>query len=165
MEKRVIEKNKYIIYNEDRKILTFTPIIEHGIKHIAIPSSVVKGYDVNSTGKFYQDVKKQVLDEEDLCFLKQVAYEVGTYKCENRKLKKQTLRMVRNYYSFYKEFTSEDYRAIMELCYEHGVLPEFLSIEEIISCLRCTKNKKIDIDKNLMQPLEELQKRLDFKIY
>lgn len=163
MEKRIVEKDKYIIYNEDKKILTFTTSNSKGINHISIPNLVKKGYNIDSTGEFYRYIVQKLLLNEDVCFLGSSSYEIEVFSTKNGKLKKEILKVIKNYYSYYKEFTKDDYELVIKLCHQNHVLPDFFTFEELRHLFLHNERKKIDM--NLEQPLEELQKRLDFKIY
>ena len=163
MDKRIVEKDKFIIYNEDKKMLTFTTSNSKDIKHISIPNLARKGYYIDSTGEFYRYIVQQLLKSEDTCFLGSSSYEVEVFSAKNGKLKKEILKVIKNCYSYYKEFIKEDYQIIMNLCYKNDVLPYFFTFEELKHLFFYRERKKIDMD--LEQPLLELQKKLNFKIY
>ena len=108
-----------------------------------------------------------LVEQQNLCYLKQSIHTQNIYTTINRKLKSQTLQTLRNYYSYYKEFSEQDYEDIIKLCYKNNVLPHFLTIDElkqlIISYNGLSSGYKIDISMN--ESLDELQKRLSFKKY
>ena len=167
MQKRVLEKNKYLIYNKDRKILVFTSVSQNGFRYITVPGLILKGYNIDSTGKFSKLIRAKLIKEENLCYLKSATCETETYITENGKLKKQMLKQIRNYYSYYKEFSKEDYIFITKLCYLYNVLPEFLSIEEINKYIDIKLKIKTcyDIDVSMKESIEELAKKLKFIKY
>lgn len=160
------EKNKYVIYNEDGKVLVFTSKSGREYYDIYIPTVIVTGLaDVND--KFNADILNLLVEQQNLCYLKQSIHTQNIYTTINRKLKSQTLQTLRNYYSCYKEFSKQDYEDIIKLCYKNNVLPHFLTIDElkqlIISYNGPSSGYKIDISMN--ESLDELQKRLSLKKY
>ena len=57
-----------------------------------------------------------LVEQQNLCYLKQSIHTQNIYTTINRKLKSQTLQTLRNYYSYYKEFSEQDYEDIIKLC-------------------------------------------------
>lgn len=165
MKERIIEKNKYFIYNEDNKILVFYSISDNGFIHISIPSEILAGYR-DSTGRFYDNIRNLLIKKDKICFLDKTMKEDIVYISENNKLKKQILQTIRNYYSCYKEFSKSDCEIIMKLCYECKVWPEFFSIDELIRLIEKKDHKDFyDIEEGMRIPLEELDKRMSFIKY
>lgn len=163
------EKNKYIIYNEDRKVFVF---LSHSsrITKISLPVITTRFPEILENEKNYDEILNILIDKDKCVYLGTSEEEKMFYKSENNHLKKDYYKIIRNYYSIYRVFSKEDYEKILLLCNEFGLEPAFLSIEELkeLSKLLIYKKPKkagIDIDSNLSKPLDELDKRLSFIKY
>jgi len=163
----ILKKDKYIIYNEDFKVLVFISTTSTGHKHISIPGIIKEGYEnIDSTGEFYIKIIDLLIKEEPH-FLTQVILENDRYKSINNKLKKVLLKAVRTYYSYYKELKKEDYEQISKLSYEKDIEPYFLSITELKQLILDKSNKKTkyNLDSHMKESLDELEKKLQFIKY
>lgn len=160
--KKQREKDKYIIYNEDNKVLIFTLISSRETMRILIPS--ISKYDVDGKQDFYYAIKNLLV--KDSLYLGQNIYSQMVYESRNKKLQKETLQIIRNYYSCYKEMKENDYIMLMKICYENGVLPHFVTIEELKQLIiKSVVSCDFDVDTAMYSSLEELQKRLNFEKY
>ena len=160
--KRVLEKNKYIVYNEDKKVLVFTSIENSKLK-ISIPSDNMSYNYVDQISSFHSSIKKLLINNEAV-FLDKSIDEMPIFETENCKLKKSSLQMIRNYYTLYREFSEKDYEGIMLLCNKYHFKPHLLTIEELKKII-ITGRKAYNIDRCMYASLEELEKRLKFIKY
>lgn len=158
------EKEKYFIYNEDYKILTFCSVRESGFVHISFPGTTSNIEIVDATGIFYDSIINLLIEKENLSYINSTVSEQIILKEKNRKLIKTILRITRNYYSYYKEFSKADYENIIKLSHECNVLPMFFTIEELLELTIKNKKRSYDIQ-GIKEPLEELNKKLKFIKY
>jgi len=159
MENNILVKNKYIVYNEDYKILVFMAYYKSKIK-IFVPGTTSLD---NFENEFESSIRK-ILLTDDIVFLQRDIANMPVLESYNYKLKKSSLQMVRNYYSCYREFSKEDDKQIMELCYKYRYKPYFLTIDELKGIIK-NRPYHIDIDCSMYQSLDELDKRLKFIKY
>lgn len=158
----IIEKNKYFIYNEDYKILIFVDVRYQKLQ-VFLPNEVNRENQFEINKNFSDLINKILINNENLCHLKTDISDSLIYNSENYKLKKETLRLIKNYYSCYKEFSKQELDKIICICNEYNVLPYFVTIEELKQLIDETSFHYIDI--KMKEPLEELDKRLKYIKY
>lgn len=164
MEKIVELKNKYIIYNENKKILTFNIEMGNGINKIFVPS-VIEESSLDSFKESITNIIASLYTSCDLFYLGEKTNTSIIFKTHNRKLEKVALEKTKKYFSCYNEFQKNFCNEIMKLCYKEGIICELFSIDELKHMIEYYSDDKLQIDKDLIQPLDELQKRLKFIKY
>ncbi len=89
METKIVEKNKYIIYNSDDKILTFSSDSSRMNMDIRYPRVILGNTILDSNDIFYKSIIDLLVDEDKSVLLDQFTYNSPIFKSENNKLKKQ----------------------------------------------------------------------------
>lgn len=154
---KIREKDKYLIYNEDYKVLIFKKMCDNYIE-LFIPNNKVRGYDNSRSQEF-----NKFINYNNLFHLVTDIDESIIYEHENYKLKKIKLKIIRNYYSCYKEFTKDEIAEINEICYRNDVSPYFVTIEELNEIIDGMSHH--DVDVRILKALDELDKRLKYIKY
>lgn len=159
MENIIINKNKYIIYNDKAEILVLKKE-----NRIFIPSII----DEQSPDS-YDEIIKYIIDllksKSELVYLGKVIEEFPIFKTQNGKLKKVILQETKNYFSCYSENIRDFNFEIMKLYYKEGIIPDLILMEELKQIIENRFKNRIKIDKYLLQPLDELDKKLSLKNY
>ena len=154
--KKVIEKDKFIIYNDENRILTFS--VENYNK-ILIPS-----YMKNSMFYFNRTAIKILeclgSDGSEFEYLKTIPYLEKRRVRRNGMLKEELFSCEKNYFYWNIKITDTKYFNLVETLKREGAEVEFLSYEEIKAILECDE---IDIDEYLIPILEELNDKFPFK--
>lgn len=140
--------------------------MQKGNSVIELPTIVLSGCDLNGKSQFYDSIIKLLVNDNAIRLGSDVCLR-NFFSSENGKLNSHELKLIRNYYCWYKKFTKTDYCEIIKLSYQNGVLPEFFSIDELKNIL--VRNSQIEnkviIDSSIYNQLDELDKRLHFVKY
>lgn len=151
--------NKYFIYNDMRRILFFHQSVDER-ENLFLPKIVADGLDVYETNSYFQKIM-DMLDKESLVFLKQKIKSTKFTDSINGKLIKVDEKIIRNFYSCYKNFNSEELAQIVAGAREHHLIPEMITFNQYKRMVNKPKfacNFPIDA-------IEELEQKLYYKKY
>ena len=153
-------KEKYLIFNEENKILTFSYKTDSEFNLMFIPSKQLED-------KFKHGI--EVLDilnkkEDDLVYLANIKKVKKYYKHQNNKLIVQEKIRNKIYYGLYHEFTNEEIYEIIKKCHEENTEPYFLTLEEITKIV-ADEIDRIRMDSDLKEPIKVLTKKLNYQEY
>jgi len=150
-------KYKYIFYNDKKEIL----VLNNGVNRFFIPG-VIENLPLDSYGETLKFIVDSLVVQDKLVELGSAVEVYTILRSTNNKLYKTLLEEKKFYFSCYCEFTKEFCSQILDLCDRNNLIPNLIYIDDLIELF---KNKKIKIDRNLIKPLEELDKRLSYKKY
>ena len=137
-----VKKEKYLLYNDESKILCFMHMNNLGVDHIYFLGTESKNSKRNS---FYREVIN-FLELDNSVFL-----------CETN-----INKVIRDYYYFYYVLNRHDIKVLLDICYDYNMIPEYLSIDELINIII---KRDVEIAKTAYEPLNELQKKLKLQKY
>lgn len=153
-------KNKYIFYNDNGEVL----ILKSGINRFFIPGLIEEQY-LDSYGEIIKNIIDILIDESKLIELGTRVERFKIFRARNYKLIKTILEEEKHYFSCHCDFKKEFCQEFMNLYYKEESVPILIPIDDLIEMIRYKRFNNIEIDKYLIDPLEELDKRLKFKKY
>lgn len=150
-------KYKYIFYNDKKEIL----VLNNGKNRFCIPG-VIKEQPLDSYGETLKFIVDSLVVQDKLVELGSAVEVYTIFRSKNNKLYKTILEEKKKYFSCHCDFTKEFCSKMLDLCDRNGLIPNLIYIDDLIEFI---KFRKIKLDKNLIKPLEELDKRLSYKKY
>ena len=150
-----IELEKYLIYNENYKILVFHTISFRN-RHIIIPT-IHKNNDIKEFNPFTESILEYI--ENPIYLSTTIKKFSQTEFANNGKLKKVTREVVKKYFACYHEFTLEEELEIYKKAISNGLIPEFLTINELL------ENNLINVSDSNKSALTHLEKKLTYKMF
>lgn len=153
-------RSRYLVYNEDKKILVFLDLKREGYIRLYLPSD------------FYielEDIKpftRKILNASNntMTFLFERPTIITENKCINNKINKQDKVVIDRFYSQLNPFAEETLDVISEYASKYDLEPHFLSFEELYYLL---DNMIVNATrvKNLKNAVKLLEKKLNYEIY
>lgn len=150
------EKNIYLIYNSNYEILVFEFL--RGAKKIVIPSVVTEGKEenLNYSTFFKKFIDDYITLEHSIPLRFRITNDV-VYDYKKRKLTKVSRKIMKKYYSVYKDFTLDECLRISQEAYRYHLCPHYVKLEELFL---------LDIvSPNILKVIDELQQKLYYKKY
>ena len=166
-----IEKNKYLIMNEDEEILVFT-FNEGETLRLFIPSE--RFYDNEQSNIFNSsilDTLKETggISENQLVKLYTRENYIERMKCVNTKLVKGKELCITRYYLALCSLNAETIRKINAVCYEMGLMPLFIKPEELERILLDNsyyleeQEPSVILDQYITFPNQKLKKIINYE--
>lgn len=150
-----IFKKKYLLINDEQKILTFVAKL-NGITKVFFPGTI--------TCEKKDLLETQLYDKEDFIFFAETIRKELYFTSRNYKLIENERVITNQYYVGYKELDNNEIKNILDYAYELDIVPEFLSIEELENLI-VDKPPEIMINPQLKEVLGTLEKKLTYQEY
>lgn len=161
-------KRKYIVYNQEHKVLVFEKKDKRGSRFF-FPCLRSKNAEMLDDGDVFlfhtTDDSEHILgliSILDATYISSVKSSINLLETHNNKLRKKCVVNETTYYTKYETFSNEHYERIIQLCNTYHATAHMLTLDELRSaCLA----KKIFIDENLPEQLDILERKLSFDLY
>ena len=154
-----MKKYKYLIFNEENKILFLCSTNSNEYLHIYIPLYNEKE-TINSV-KILKILSKTDAEAVELNIYKE---NEKYFEHQNNKLIPKIKEKEKCFLGIYHEFSKEDIEKVTIYCHDHNLEPWFLSTEEIISLIE-NKDNKLKIDKGIKEAVKVLTKKINYQEY
>ncbi|MBR1377162.1 MAG: hypothetical protein IJ565_05095 [Bacilli bacterium] len=149
-------KNKYIFYNDNRKVLCFDECSRKVMLDLTFP----KESSLNNITIYDRIIN--LLKNDNKVFLYEGIREYPRNISVNNKLVSGISRVSTQYYSCYKNFTKEELDEIKRLSDEEKIRPYLFSIDELLDVIPY-KGLHYNIENS--EALKVLKKKLDYEVY
>ena len=138
-------KKKYILYNNENKIL-FLKVSNA----ISLPKNV--NYSSGYTITLFDNVFKPLLKDEVEELVRLVGY-YDRFKEINNKLKKCCFESINEYYTYFMEFNSDFINSILNDLEKENIIPHLLTAEEFLRLGKMAKKEDKEAIKVLVKKL------------
>lgn len=161
--KNIICKNKFLVFNDDKKILLFLEEKNNKSKFFLPTIYTSKDEIVNSISPKILELIN--INFENVELINDFHDEYFSYKKKNGKFELTKIVREKKYYVAYHIFTKDEYDSIYQICSTENIIPYMVNLEELEYIMSLKRKKSADMDLYIGHTARVLQKKINFEEY